>query len=566
MRLMNNRQEKTKSVSISNTMIVYVFMFLVVIIAISFYYFFIEQVLVEALRESNDKTIEQYIDKVSYKSNVYIALSKSVSVNREIVETLLRQEEMDMSNTINMHRVFNDAINKNLMMNDIQELNEIKIYALAESFPIDGIFISNIYEEGNDWWLNEIKGSKGRIIYQSPQNFQKGQVLFVQPIINYGLEKYGELLGYVKISVEASVFFESQNAENTFQVCDSNGEIIKGINFEDNHRYVNSMEFQLGKDNYAGLFEIKYEYDYEGINGGIGRARLYMFLVIIIVVFIMLAIRYNTSKSYLERINRMIFKMKKIEKGDFNGLPLDERDDEIGVLDTHFNEMAMKLDQLISKTYLQELENKEAKIKALQYQIDPHFLFNTLESINALAVIDNNKDISCIIESLGLIYRYIVDKESGDFVTLKQEITHVKNYIKIQQYRFGFDVEYQIHPKLEKCIVPKLVIQPFIENAINYGKGDASKKLKLILTVELKGGNIKLSIQDNGVGIDEKTLESLRIGINSKTMKNNSKHKNIGIRNVNQRLKLNYGESYGVSINSQQGEGTNIVIIIPYKV
>lgn len=259
--------------------------------------------------------------------------------------------------------------------------------------------------------------------------------------------------------------------------------------------------------------------------------------------------------------------MKTVEKGDFKTLSIDGGKDEIGILDQHFNEMAQKLDALISKNYMQELENREAKIKALQYQIDPHFLFNTLESINALAIINDNEDISNIIESLGLIYRYIVDKETGDVVSLNKEISHVKNYMLIQQYRFGFEVETDIERETERCLVPKLIIQPFIENAINYAKGMAGKKLKLKIGTKRVKENLIIEIEDNGIGMSEEIIKKIKLNMGQKDIKGKRTNKiSIGINNVDQRIKLNYGENYGVKIDSQDGLGTKVKLTIPFQV
>lgn len=549
----------------SNTVSMYFFVLIVILIITSVYYFTIERILVEAIRDSNDKTIEQYIDKVSYKSNVYIALAKSVSSNTEIKDVLRNQDGLDISNTIVIHRLFKNAINKNLLINDIDELNEITVYALNEGFPSDGKFISNIHLGDNGWWINQVDDEKGIIVYQESKAFIPGQISFIGPIIDFELDNYGAMLGYVKVDVDAEAFFRTQEIAEGFLVCDDTGKTVIGEPFVAEAIDVNNKEVRLGKEQFYGNFEVKYEYNYDQIKTQIGQSRLYLILVIGVIVAIMLIVRQNISKNYRQRINRMIRKIKRIETGDFSELSVDEGNDEIGVLDDHFNEMAKKLDDLISKTYLQELENKEAKIKALQYQIDPHFLFNTLESINALAVIDNNENIGSIIESLGLIYRYIVDKESGDTVTLKQELNHVKNYVKIQQYRFGFDIIFDVPRQYESCQMPKLTIQPFVENAINYAKGMAGQKLQLQLNVSKDGDNLKIHIIDNGIGMSEERVMSLQKNMNEHhRMSSDSKKKSIGIKNVNQRIKLSYGEAYGVKITSEAGGGTTVIIVIPY--
>lgn len=561
----NNHILKKRSTKKANSIMMFIYVLLIILIVTSVYYFTIERKLVDALKESNDKTVEQYVDKVSYKANVYIALSRSITSNIEIKNVLRQQNELDVSNTIDIHKLFKNAINKNLLINDIEELNEITVFALDENFPTDGKFVSNIGLGDNQWWFDKVSEDVGSIVFQKPKTYIKGQISFVGPIIDYDLENYGELLGYVKIDVDAEAFFVTNDLSEGFLILDENGFVVFGIESEIDDSRTRTKVVELGNDHLSGTFEVVYEENYRLINKQINQSRLYLFIVVIIIVGIMFFVRENISRSYLQRIDRMITKIKRIETGDFTNLTVDEGKDEIGVLDYHFNEMAMKLDDLISKTYLQQLENKEAKIKALQYQIDPHFLFNTLESINALAIIDDNEDISNIIESLGLIYRYIVDKESGDIVTLKQELNHAKNYIKIQQYRFGFDVVYDVDPSFERCLVPKLTMQPFIENAINYAKGLSDRKLRLSVEVQRISEDLVIEISDNGVGIDEDLLVSLQKNLDESTEnKKKGSKRSIGIQNVNQRIKLNYGEKYGVRLHSEAGCGTTIRIHMPF--
>lgn len=554
------------SVTKKNTVIIYLIAFVALFFVSSMYYVFVETILVDALRESNEKTIEQYIDKVSYKANVYIALSKSVSSNTEIKEVLRKQNELDVSDTIDLHGIFRNTINKNLLINDINELNEITVYALNESFPTDGKFISNIHMGDTGWWFNRMEAEKGIIVFRKKRAFIEGQVSFIEAIVDYDLDNYGEVLGYVKVDVSANDFFEANDSFTNLVVYDEFKQHVWGEKSLEDNLDVYTRAFSIGRNNYKGDYTLKYAYDYDQIDSEIAKSRMYLIIVVTLLGGIMLVVRSRISKGYLHRINRMIGKIKRIETGDFKSLTVDEGKDEIGVLDAHFNEMAKKLDDLITTNYLQELENKEAKIKALQYQIDPHFLFNTLESINALAVIDDNEDISNIIESLGLIYRYIVDKETGDTVTLRQEINHVRNYVIIQQYRFGFDITYDIPAELEHSLVPKLIVQPFVENAINYAKGLSGKKLHLRLTVKRREDDLTIVIEDNGMGMEAQKLIELQENMNpNKASKHKTGKKSIGIQNVDQRIKLNYGDCYGVNITSELGKGTVIAITVPYS-
>ncbi len=215
--------------------------------------------------------------------------------------------------------------------------------------------------------------------------------------------------------------------------------------------------------------------------------------------------------------------------------------------------------------------DKQRELSTLQSQINPHFLYNTLDTIRGQAVIDDNIEVADMVESLACFFRYGISGK-GELVTLREEIANVKNYMMIQKYRFGdrFILDVFIEKEDEVAydfFVPRLIIQPIIENAIIHGLKEVIQKGKITINIMVTDKNLILTISDNGKGIDLDTLKSLNNKIKSVYSDlggDNSKNgTGIALKNINKRIKLIFGENYGINVYSSVGFGTDVEIILP---
>lgn len=220
-----------------------------------------------------------------------------------------------------------------------------------------------------------------------------------------------------------------------------------------------------------------------------------------------------------------------------------------------------------------ELFDKEAQLAALQSQINPHFLYNTLESIRGQALIDDNIEIAKMMEVLSSFFRYSISR-SGKLVTLREELANIQNYMIIQRYRFDnrFSLEIIIDEEDEKALdyfIPKLIIQPMIENAIFHALEEHMDGGKVIIEVIVTEKNLILTVSDNGKGIEPEILEELNRKIHSSNQlpekDDENKHRNtgIGLPNIHKRIQLLFGMEYGVSVYSTLNQGTDVEITIP---
>lgn len=272
---------------------------------------------------------------------------------------------------------------------------------------------------------------------------------------------------------------------------------------------------------------------------------------------------YWYSKDFSSRVELLVRKFRRAETGDLSVSEEIGGSDEIAVLDQQFNRMLGKLDQLIKTSYVQKLENKEVQLKNLQLQINPHFLYNTLETISSIAAVKQVFVVCDICGKLGEIFRYSLGKDYGEMVPLEQEMKHIKNYMFIQEIRHGnrLQVFYNIDVDAAHVYIPRFILQPIVENAISHGLGNLTSVGTLEISAFEKNDRLYIQIEDDGEGMDQEKVAEIVRFIN--TAKPVEGKKNIGIRNVNQRIKLACGEQYGIIIENTPYQGSRFTIQLP---
>ena len=239
--------------------------------------------------------------------------------------------------------------------------------------------------------------------------------------------------------------------------------------------------------------------------------------------------------------------------------------EEISTMVSGYNDLVSRIEENIILAYKNEISQKKTELQMLQYQINPHFLYNTLNIVSALAKLNGIKEISEISESLSHIFHYNV--KGGNIVQLKMELENLQCYVKIQSLRFPgkFDVIYNVDEEMLTCEMLKFILQPLMENAIEHGVIPCKKRGRIELTGKISSDHIaEISICDNGNGINDETLQMLRQEL-KKDLKQGINHSSsgIGLINVHQRIKNYYGEEFGISIESTLGEYACIKVRFP---
>lgn len=289
-------------------------------------------------------------------------------------------------------------------------------------------------------------------------------------------------------------------------------------------------------------------------------------LVVFLILFIVLA--YFLARYLTEPITALSHIMAHPrEKNRAVESPYMNRTDEIGTLYNQYQTMLEENNSYIKSEYENKMILMDTQMKALESQINAHFLYNTLEAINSLAEIEGAEDISVMALALGDMFRYSI-KTKGALVTLEKELAHVKNFVAIQQIRFdnGFRFEMDVPEELYSCRILKLILQPLVENALYHGLLHCNAGSSIYLSARKENKIIYFTVKDDGVGMASETLEQLQKLLEEKPKFGElSQHANesIGLKNINARIRLYYGEDYGLSVKSEQGCGTTVQIKIP---
>lgn len=235
------------------------------------------------------------------------------------------------------------------------------------------------------------------------------------------------------------------------------------------------------------------------------------------------------------------------------------------------NQICALADKCMQQSKAQELtrtNNRQLQINLLQNQINPHFLYNTLEAIRGQALIEKNNEIAHMVEALGAFFRYNINQKDL-IVTLRDELKNVNNYFMIQDYRFEGKFKLEISlaendEELMNCYLPKLTLQPIVENALTHGLEFQGKNGCVKINIVRTEKRLIITISDNGIGMNEQALVQLRTQIRGETVENGNIKKNrIALSNINRRIKLIYGEDFGMEIYSIEDCGTDVVITLP---
>lgn len=282
-----------------------------------------------------------------------------------------------------------------------------------------------------------------------------------------------------------------------------------------------------------------------------------MFAIIAIVLAIV------GARSISRPIKKVRTTMKQVEKGDFSVRAEVESEDEIGELAQGFNHMLVKIHNLMEQEIESQGKLRFAELKALQSQINPHFLYNTLDSINWMARMNRVDKVSEMIDSLTIFFRISLSKGKS-YISVREELTHVEKYIAIQKMRYERILESRIEvpEKFFEYDIVKMTLQPLVENALYHGIKEKDKPGLVCITAVEQGEDIEFCVSDMGLGMTEERLQEIQRMMDEGIECNPDAY---GIINVQKRLRMYFGEKYGLRFESQQGRGTQVYVLIPKR-
>ncbi|MGL4760241.1 MAG: sensor histidine kinase [Sarcina sp.] len=385
---------------------------------------------------------------------------------------------------------------------------------------------------------------------------EKGLIL-----VTFSLDNLRQIIK--KHEIYNDIFIISKNND---LVYDSGG-VYDETWFDSFSKELNDKSIFIKKD--GDYHNLSYVNDEIIVAGKVSKKSLTMlaidfYLALIIIDIIVFAIAegiiYLKIKKLNNRLETTVDAMEKVQGGDLTiRIETKDENDELSYIGDSFNEMCEELDRYIKRSYLAEISQKNAEMKHLQSQINPHFLYNTLEVIRMKAICNGDKEVGKMLYNLAVLFRSQLKEK--DIITIKTELDYCKKYLELFKFRYQEKFSYEIYcdEDLLGNNIIKFVLQPIIENYVVHGVRLSDSDNKLEIKIESQGNDVNIYIIDNGIGISAKKLEQIKYKLED----SNSNSDSIGIINVNQRIKNTYGEEYGVTYIEEVEIGTRVLIKIP---
>ena len=516
--------------------------------------------------EDMQSIMEQTKESIDSQTAVYASLLNYLTYSPDI-EEIIKEKNIDNYTAyekyteiadplLSVPKSYHDAINRiQLFADSIQVEHE---YTLV---PLD-----KMQEE---WWS---EGLKDDVRIQWKVDRTRGEVVAVRMI--YAQQKLNAVLC---ISLDYDKIFQPLTNiltdENGGIVADQDGNVLynkTGLKelklFDDNKKDTSQTADKLlskisqtctwtqteSEENDWVFYFYKSQ---DAISGSVRRILLEEIPLIIACGFIILFLGLSFSRIFTRKIEELTKNMDQVNHGSREVTVSSDSEDEVGILINSFHNMMDEINRLIDEVYVNKIALKEYELKALQAQINPHFLYNTLSMMNWMAIRSNQMEISKVTLALSTFYRTALSK-GEDVVTVENCIQNMQAYLEIQltMHDNNFSVDWDIDPTIKNEKMPKLLLQPVVENAIEHGideKEDGDKKI--FLSFRGNGDDVVITVRDNGMGMPQEKAETLVT----------YQAKGYGLKNVNDRIRILYGENYGIRIFSAPDEGTTVVMRFP---
>ncbi|MGM9617595.1 histidine kinase [Butyricicoccus sp.] len=298
--------------------------------------------------------------------------------------------------------------------------------------------------------------------------------------------------------------------------------------------------------------------DLSAITADLRSTKNWILLVALLLNILLCMPVFFIVRGMMRPMGELEKKMERVKEGDLSVRAEIYHRDEIGSLSENFNDMIQQIELLIDELVTERMLKKEAEIEALQYQITPHFMYNTLSSIRYAAALEHSDRIAALLQAFIELLR-LSASDRGAFITVQQEMQMVENYVMMQKFRYAdsFEVEMDVAPDTKRFYVPRLLVQPLVENAILHGLNHREKENRITIRVMQDNQQLAIKVEDNGAGMTKEEIYRLMHG------ERRSKFSGIGISNIQERLRLYYGEQGSLRYDSEQGKGTSAVIVLP---
>jgi two-component system sensor histidine kinase YesM len=560
-------------------MIVYLVTIVIPIVTLSYvYYQEAQQLIITNVSDSYQKVLKQMNMSIDFNLRFYESIADNLMLSPIVQEALENPDEYSKKGIFMMNREITDAI-RYINAFRATEIEDIQFFSLHSDKLSDGQYwlpINKLLEMVDESYLTD----SNEWIYEQKADLQY-QFTLIRPIFSLGtFRKVGYLRLAVRVPSIVSITpnnLEEKPLEEIFIVNKEGTYVFHSLGTRSGkasseliQSFKNKTEASEGQlitvDNNS--YFIWYEdialtdwtsallVPQSSLEGSVNSIRNLLFVLSGISMIVFTVISFVFIRRLTLGLRRLHYRILRASKGFLNK----GRNDEIGEIGRGFDEMLAQFEQQIKVNYIENLKKKELELNFLQAQINPHFLYNTLDSIkNEIDLGENNSAVRMVI-ALSDLFRISVSK-GKNLIPLCDEVNHAKCYLDIHRIRFGehFDVVWDIDKDLYYLYTLKIILQPLLENAVQHGLKNIKKHGLIQISGKQIDNHIELIIMDNGDGIEQSKLaaihKTLSVGIDSNI--------GIGIQNINHRIKVYFGDEYGMFVNSWDGKGTEVRIVLP---
>ena len=533
------------------------------------------KILINQTYQSTKTTNMQISSNINKNLESYMQIS-SIIYTDTTLKSYLTKNYQDDFDFVTAYQYINRLMYSLLLANN--SANNISIYTKNSTLPSDGKFIYHLPQSTSniDWLVSNL--NHGYIVYKGTSVNTKGNTVFsLGRALNFNNENY--TYAYLVIDIPESVLYsqiENEFHQKDFYITDENGVIIStkdkkllsskledilgvGIFSQPNNvlqtATVNNEKVMIVYTSMTNGWKTVTVIPINSILSDATKASSQIAFISILCVIISILLLLLISRHFSRRLNVLNKQISMIANNNFSYQAKNISNDEMGQLSNSINIMARRLDAAINDSYKKEILRKRAELHLLQSQINPHFLYNTLAGISSLAFRGDSTQVGKLINHLSQFYKISLN-QGKEYISIGEEVKITKHYVALQNMRFKdmFLFHWDVDEALCENQTLKLMLQPFIENSVNHAIRDDNKPLNVSVRIFQSDEAILLEVEDDGIGIHENVLESifrqeLPVG--------------YGINNVNNRIKLSYGEEYGINIISTLGKGTKVTIKIP---
>lgn len=511
--------------------------------------------------------------------NFIVSLSNKISLDQKLYEMLDREYQ----NNLEYSKAYFDYFKPYLYLNgeSAEQVNKMVLYTDNPTILHSGVVYKIDSAIRNQSWFKEVVNSPHKLHIIYGESEKEADDTLITPIsIIQVLNEYHSIDRYTKVlrmDLHVARFdktISSENIKGNVFIFNNMDKLI----FANRVNSISNTEDYLKKPvDEAISSKTKYFnwniiniIDDEDLKEALRGPRNRIILLTLLSLFLSSLIILLIYRSLYIRLNSLSEHVNNLDHGDFDHHYKGEQGrDEIGKLIRAYNRMIKKIKTLIMDVYESkieqsniELEKKQAELNALQSQMNPHFLFNTLESIRMKSIEKKEIETAEIISYITRSFRRMI-RFKQEWIELAEEVGYIKDFLKVQKYRYGSEIEYilDIDSDTLNIKIPKLVIQPFVENACIHGIEGSEEIGQIIVRIYILEKQLKCIIKDNGIGMSKDQLSSIMSDINSENIESD----NIGISNIYKRLDLYYGNRFEINIDSEEGKGTAVHLTIPLE-